>query len=224
MKVDTEKLRRDVAGFAGRFFYDEERGDLAYVAKNCDDRKCECGPNYNIDGDQDCSVPVCGFGGVDEAVGEPVARMLNSVGPLLDEIERLRSVAYAASYFVNSNQKGITQLYDSVRDRENGADFANYRGREVRIEQQSDKIGNLEADVKDLEQQLAAMTAARDEALRDARRYWRLQVLGCAPSNSEHLNHGLVLRFSNLDAHVDADIAAHPSRGESQLRQVGVKP
>lgn len=50
---------------------------------------------------------------------------------------------------------------------------------------------------------------------RDARRYRRLQVLGAAPFGSDELEHGNVLRFTNLDVFVDGDIAAHPSRGES---------
>lgn len=49
----------------------------------------------------------------------------------------------------------------------------------------------------------------------DARRYKRLQVLGCAPSTSLLLDKGLVLRFSNLDKFIDEDIKVHPSRGET---------
>lgn len=49
---------------------------------------------------------------------------------------------------------------------------------------------------------------------RDAARYRRLQVLGAAPGGSKHLDNGTVLRFSGLDAAVDADLRAHPSRGE----------
>lgn len=50
----------------------------------------------------------------------------------------------------------------------------------------------------------------------DAKRYRRLQVLGCAPSTSKQLENGTVLCFTNLDEFVDADIKAVPSRGEAQ--------
>jgi hypothetical protein len=49
----------------------------------------------------------------------------------------------------------------------------------------------------------------------DARRYHRLRVLGCAPAYSKHLQDGSVLRFTNLDEFVDADIERQPSRGEA---------
>lgn len=56
---------------------------------------------------------------------------------------------------------------------------------------------------------------AEVDALRlSHRRYERLSILGCAPGYSEHLDKGLVLRFSNLDKFIDDDIAAHPSRGD----------
>lgn len=74
------RLREDVRGFAGRFFYDAERGDIAYIAKRCDDRTCDCEENLNSDGEQDCSVSIAEI--VD--AGEPIARMLNAVGQLLD--------------------------------------------------------------------------------------------------------------------------------------------
>ena len=49
----------------------------------------------------------------------------------------------------------------------------------------------------------------------DVRRYRRLRVLGCAPDTWPGLEDGLVLRFTNLDHFVDADLAATPSRGEA---------
>lgn len=51
-------------------------------------------------------------------------------------------------------------------------------------------------------------------AFKDALRYRRLQILGVAPAGSTELKLGLVMRFTNLDAFVDADIKAQPSRGE----------
>lgn len=58
----------------------------------------------------------------------------------------------------------------------------------------------------------------------DARRYRRLQVLGCAVMNTPQLEKGLVSRWTNLDAIIDADLKAHPSRGEdSPLEPAPVK-
>lgn len=33
---DWTELRKIVTGWNGRFFYDEERGDIAYIAADCD--------------------------------------------------------------------------------------------------------------------------------------------------------------------------------------------
>lgn len=52
------------------------------------------------------------------------------------------------------------------------------------------------------------------ETVKDAARYRRLQILGCAPMGSPHLDTGCVLRFSGLDKYVDEDMRVHPSRGE----------
>lgn len=54
--------------------------------------------------------------------------------------------------------------------------------------------------------------------VRDARRYWRLRVLGAAPYGTKHLDDGTVIRFTTLDSFVDEDIARNPSRGEAELR------
>lgn len=54
--------------------------------------------------------------------------------------------------------------------------------------------------------------------LSDALRYRRLRLLGCSaalPGATEHLARGLVLRFTNLDEFIDADLRAHPERGDS---------
>jgi hypothetical protein len=48
----------------------------------------------------------------------------------------------------------------------------------------------------------------------DEQRYRRLRILGAAPGGSKQLEGGTVLCFQNLDDYLDADIAAHPSRGE----------
>lgn len=50
----------------------------------------------------------------------------------------------------------------------------------------------------------------------DAARYRRLRIIGAAPGGSTQLAGGTVLCFQNLDAFVDADLDAHPSRGEYQ--------
>lgn len=55
----------------------------------------------------------------------------------------------------------------------------------------------------------------REQATKDARRYRRLRVLGCAVMNTPQLNSGTVSRFTNLDSIVDADIDDLPSRGEA---------
>jgi hypothetical protein len=55
----------------------------------------------------------------------------------------------------------------------------------------------------------------------DAARYRRLRVLGCAPIDTKELDAGLVMRFQNLDDHLDADIKAHASRGEFKVRHNG---
>jgi hypothetical protein len=49
---------------------------------------------------------------------------------------------------------------------------------------------------------------------RDARRYRRLQILGCVVMDTRR-DAGLVSRFTNLDAIVDADLKAQPNRGEA---------
>lgn len=50
----------------------------------------------------------------------------------------------------------------------------------------------------------------------DAARYNRLRILGAAPYGSKQLESGNVLCFQSLDAFVDADRAARPSRGEAR--------
>ncbi len=59
----------------------------------------------------------------------------------------------------------------------------------------------------------------------DARRYRRLQILGCAPGLSENLAKGTVLCFTNLDEFVDTDLKHYPSRGEANpVGAVQVEP
>lgn len=57
------------------------------------------------------------------------------------------------------------------------------------------------------------------EVERDARRYRRLQVLGCAVMDTKQLQTGTVVRFTGLDAIVDRDLAIYPSRGEADRLQ-----
>ncbi len=76
---------------------------------------------------------------------------------------------------------------------------------------------------KGIEDYMDEAEALRDEVARlrecelDAKRYRRLQVLGCAPSTSKQLENGTVLCFTNLDEFVDVDLKAVPSRGEAAL-------
>lgn len=88
---DWKKLREDVRGMSGRFFYDAERGDIGYIAKDCDDKTCDCEVKKNADGDQDCSVSVFDDFQGEEHICELLAGMLNAVGPLLDENDSLRA-------------------------------------------------------------------------------------------------------------------------------------
>ena len=60
-------------------------------------------------------------------------------------------------------------------------------------------------------------TNGKQQEARDARRYWRLRVLGAALCESRELREGNVLRFTNLDEAVDEDIRINPSRGEAEL-------
>jgi hypothetical protein len=58
------------------------------------------------------------------------------------------------------------------------------------------------------------------ELLRDAARYERLRILGCAPFDTDHLHQSVVMRFSNLDAYVDADLQRHQWRGDCGVAAV----
>lgn len=59
-----------------------------------------------------------------------------------------------------------------------------------------------------------AITELVQVADRDVRRYQRLRIIGVAPSSTKQLENRTVLCFQNLDDYVDADLRAHPSRGE----------
>lgn len=72
--------------------------------------------------------------------------------------------------------------------------------------------GELELTVEHLQQANSELASCST----DARRYQRLRVLGCAVGGTPQLDAGLVSRFTNLDAIVDEDIAAHPDRGEAK--------
>lgn len=100
MKPDITKIRKHADGFRGRFFFDAERGDLAYLADECERKECDCEPSYNADGDIDCSTCI-GFMEDGENMGEPIADMLNAVSGLLVECELLtreRDTAYQAGH------------------------------------------------------------------------------------------------------------------------------
>lgn len=92
MTVNIEELRRLVTGWNGRFFYDEECCDIGYIAADCDAKQCDCEVMRNSDGDQDCSQSLYD---IDDAPQHAVIAM-NALGPLLDELERLRAVYEAA--------------------------------------------------------------------------------------------------------------------------------
>lgn len=67
-------------------------------------------------------------------------------------------------------------------------------------------------------------TAEQVEEYKDARRYRRLQILGAAPYGSKNLSKGTVLCFQSLDAFVDADLEAYPSRGEANAAPPAQSP
>lgn len=60
--------------------------------------------------------------------------------------------------------------------------------------------------------------------VQDARRYRRLQVIGCAPMGSGQLALQQVLRFTNLDEFIDRDLKACPSRGEALPLSASLSP
>lgn len=95
--MNIPEIRADVHGFDGRFFADAERGDIGYIAKDCDDKQCDCEVKVNDDGDQDCSHSLYDWEHEDH-INEPIARMLNAVGPLCDEITRLEALCDASSH------------------------------------------------------------------------------------------------------------------------------
>ena len=88
--MNLAQVRELLDGFTGRFFYDAESGDIGWIAKDCDDRTCDCERKTNSDGDQDCSHSLSDWEGEDH-INEPLVRMLNAVPELLAEVERLRS-------------------------------------------------------------------------------------------------------------------------------------
>lgn len=220
--IDTSKLRADVGGFTGRFFYDEECGDIAYIAEDCDNKQCDCEEKLNADGDQDCSVSLLDDTGNVDDIGEPIVRMLNAVGPLLDtiealraEVERLKQDRYDAlsvtsrdgllsSEWVLRTGKAERER-DSLRSQLSSTrQLADEQAGEIErlrlaiaaapvpvqnplsvLHRDPDEIQALRTDVKSwrltcevyrkasdaLEQQLAAMRAARDEACDIADRF-----------------------------------------------------
>jgi len=59
------------------------------------------------------------------------------------------------------------------------------------------------------------------DIIRDARRYRRLQILGCAVMGTPQLTNGTVVRFTGLDEIVDRDLQWMPSRGEAESLPAG---
>lgn len=54
------------------------------------------------------------------------------------------------------------------------------------------------------------------DIIRDARRYRRLRILGCAVHGTPVLDNGTVVRFTGLDEAVDRDLEWMKSRGEAE--------
>lgn len=109
MSALVRRAREVLSGFNGRFFFDEERGDLAYIAKACDDRQCSCEEKLNADGDQDCSICIGDMNhGAD--TGEPIAKALNLVPALaarVEELERLLAEACEIADWFAGNLSGL---------------------------------------------------------------------------------------------------------------------
>ena len=116
------------------------------------------------------------------------------------ELEEYRSIAeqQGASKAVSQ----LATLQAQLRQVEGERDTARHR---------VDELEAREIDVEILQGDLTTLRQFGE----DARRYRRLQVLGCAPSTSKQLGNGTVLCFTNLDEFVDADLKAVPSRGEA---------
>lgn len=114
MTLDVKALRELADGFRGRFFADAERGDIGYIAKQCDDKQCDCEVRANADGDQDCSRSIYDWEG-EHHINEPIAQMLNAVGPLCDEVERLRAECHGRRFDPNL----VAELAE-LRDRYEG--------------------------------------------------------------------------------------------------------
>lgn len=75
---------------------------------------------------------------------------------------------------------------------------------------------DAQARIRELEDLNFELSKSWREAMIDAKRYRRLRVLGAAPSTWQASVLGTVLCFTNLDSFLDADIQAHPSRGEAK--------
>ena len=161
MTIDTKQLRADALGLAGRFFYDAERGDIAYIAKDCDDRTCDCEKKLNSDGDQDCAFSIAD--GLDDHVAESLVRVLNAAGPLLDELEAAKAESKAlreslihACDLLHASQDNERQL----RAMRQTANMLSLPFSHDRVQEKYNEWESNEA----LRSQLAAVTKARDEA------------------------------------------------------------
>lgn len=77
-----------------------------------------------------------------------------------------------------------------------------------------DMTPQADAIVAKLEAPSAVATdPEHNDMVRDARRYRRLQILGCQVAHTDGLSG--CLRFTNLDKLLDDDLSIHPSRGEA---------
>lgn len=143
-------------------------------------------------------------------------------GPAIDtlsaEVERLRRENEELAAHCREREEAAAALE---------ADLAKARADSARWCQQHESMAGFLEKMTEAHDRARAEKAAADQALLEARaeldklradadRYARLRVLGCAPGGSPHLEDGNVLCFTNLDAYVDTDIAAHPSRGEAR--------
>lgn len=114
------------------------------------------------------------------------------------------------------NQQLITRLLATLeRAEECLREWATQeRWTDATVIYQGDLSGEIADELAGLLADLEGATPPQD-VIRDARRYRRLQILGCAPGESRQLENAAVLCFTNLDAFVDDDLRVHQSRGEA---------
>ena len=185
-----DRIKRDIDGFHGRFFYDAESGDIGWIAKDCDERTCDCEEKLNADGDQDCSHSLSDWEGEDH-INEPIVRILNAVPALIAEVERLQVF-----------ETGMTALRE--RAKSFGMEPGALLSRFLHVDAEFDK---MEADRDRLAAECERLTKERDGLLTATR--------GCPSCGFEysHESPGLDLLAVEREDRRKAEAAADRMRG-----------